>query len=301
MSKWFHIPVLLKEVIEFIGLKEGAVLGDLTFGEGGHSEAFLERGAQTVWAMDRDQSAIDLYLKEGKYSNDPRLKLNYGRFSTFPDRVDPNQFDGILVDLGVSTRQLTQKERGFTFQEPAPLDMRMDQGTGPTLKDLLESLSEEEIADILYYNADLKSARVLARKIKKASDEKKIQTTQDLANLFGKKMQRSHPATVPFMALRMAVNQELNEIEETLPRLVDVLKPGGRLVVITFHSTEDRCVKRIFKRLAGLCTCRDVICLCSKEARVKLLTKKPIEASPEELKANPRSRSAKLRCIEKLS
>jgi 16S rRNA (cytosine1402-N4)-methyltransferase len=301
MGKWFHIPVLLTEVIEYIDLKDGGTYADLTFGEGGHSEVLLDKGAKEVWAMDRDSSALELYSEEGRYAKDQRLILNHGRFSTFADLPEAPLFDGILLDLGVSTRQLTQKERGFTFQEKGPLDMRMDQTKGPTLKELLESLSEEEIADILYYNADLRTSRSLARRIKRAVQDNKIESTQDLASLFGGRMGKSHPATVPFMALRMAVNQEIEEITQTLPRLVDMLKPGGRLVVITFHSTEDRCVKRLFKQLAGLCTCDSVICLCSKLAKVKILTKKPIEPSEDELKTNPRSRSAKLRCIEKIS
>lgn len=297
---WLHTSVLLNEVIDFIGLKPGGTYADLTFGEGGHTEAFLNQGAKEVWAVDRDHSAIEKYLKAGALAGDSRLRLHHQRFSQFPSLVGSTLFDGILLDLGVSTRQLISEERGFTFQKPGPLDMRMDQSQGTTLKDLLERLDEDELADILYLNADLKNSRSLARKILTAFRSGRIKTTQDLAECLGKRMGKTHPATVPFMALRMAVNSEIEEISETLPKLIELLKPGGRLVVITFHSTEDRTVKTVFKKLAGRCVCHELICCCSKDARVKILTKKPVEPSPQELSQNPRSRSAKLRCVEKI-
>ena len=299
--EWLHKSVLPAEVIDFIGLSKGGTYADLTFGEGGHTEALLNGGAREVWAVDRDLSAIKNYREAGAFGQDPRLKLHHRRFSEFPALAGSQFFfDGILLDLGVSTRQLISEERGFTFQKPGPLDMRMDQSQGPTLKELLERLDEEELADILYYNADLKNSRPLARKILNAFRSGKIESTQDLAECLGKRTGKTHPATVPFMALRMAVNRELEEISETLPKLIDILKPGGRLVVITFHSTEDREVKTVFKRLAGRCICHELICQCSKDAKVKILTKKPVEPSPEELSQNPRSRSAKLRCVEKI-
>lgn len=298
--EWLHKSVLPAEVIDFIGLKSGGVYADLTFGEGGHTGALLKGGAQEVWAVDRDLSAINNYVKAGSFAQDPKLKLHHKRFSEFPALAGPKRFDGVLLDLGVSTRQLISEERGFTFQKPGPLDMRMDQSRGPTLKELLEGLTEDELADILYFNADLKNSRALARKILNAFRSGQIESTQDLADCLGKRTGKTHPATVPFMALRMAVNRELEEISETLPKLVELLKPSGRLVVITFHSTEDRLVKTVFKKLAGRCICQELICQCSKEARVKILTKKPVEPSLEELSQNPRSRSAKLRCVEKI-
>jgi|688.fasta_scaffold59503_4 16S rRNA (cytosine1402-N4)-methyltransferase len=299
--EWLHEPVLLTEVIDFINVLSGGAYVDLTFGEGGHSEAILEKGAQSVWAFDRDLSAIEQYQKAGKYREDSRLKLTHSQFSRFLELSKNQTFDGILIDLGVSTRQLLSQERGFTFQKKGPLDMRMDQSQGPTLKELLETLSEEELAEILWKNADMKGSYSVARKILKGVQEGNVHTTEDLAQLMGPRWGKSHPATVPFMALRMAVNQELEQISETVPALIDRLKPGGRLVVITFHSTEDRLVKRIFQKLAGKCICKERICLCSREERVKILTKKPVEATQEELQRNPRSRSAKLRCVEKLS
>jgi len=200
----------------------------------------------------------------------------------------------------VSIRQLISPERGFTFQNAGPLDMRMDQKEGPTLEEVLEGLTQDQLADILYKNADLKNSRLLARKILNAYKSGHLKTTEDLAACFGPKMSKTHPATVPFMALRMAVNQELEEIEKAFPLVLNCLRPQGRLVVITFHSTEDRLVKTIMKRWAGKCVCQELICQCKKEERVKLLTKKPVVPSEEEQRLNPRSRSAKLRCIEKI-
>jgi 16S rRNA (cytosine1402-N4)-methyltransferase len=301
MTLGLHKSVLLSESIEFINLFPGGAYADLTFGEGGHTEALLEGGASKVWGVDRDLSAIQTYLKEGCFRGDPRLTLVHQRFSEFAGESQDLGLDGILVDLGVSTRQLISPERGLTFQEAGPLDMRMDQSSGPTLKELLERLSEEELADLLYRNADLKNSRSIARKIFNALKQDQLNSTEDLAACLGEKRSKTHPATVPFMALRMAVNQELEEIEKAFPLLLNSLKPGGRLVVITFHSTEDRLVKTLMKQWAGKCICHELICRCSKSARVKLLTKKPIVPSLHETKLNPRSRSAKLRCIEKIS
>lgn len=301
MGLGLHKSVLLKESIDFINLFSGGVYADLTFGEGGHTEALLRGGASQVRGVDRDLSAIETYRKEGSFKEDPRLKLIHQRFSEFALQAQSMEFDGILVDLGVSTRQLISPERGLTFQQAGPLDMRMDQSGGLTLKELLERLTEQELADLLYRNADLKNSRALARRIFTAFRKGLLNSTEDLAACLGEKRSKTHPATVPFMALRMAVNQELEEIEKTFPLLLDCLKPGGRLVVITFHSTEDRLVKTLMKQWAGKCICRELICQCNKNARVKLLTKKPMVPSPQEAKLNPRSRSAKLRCIEKLS
>jgi len=300
MALGYHKSVLLKESIDFINILPGGTYADLTFGEGGHTEAMLGAGASRVWGIDRDPTAIDTYLREGSLRKDPRLKLKHQRFSEFISQAQPNLFDGVLIDLGVSTRQLISPERGFTFQNAGPLDMRMDQKDGRTLEEVLEGLTQDQLADILYKNADLKNSRLLARKILSAYKDGHLKTTEDLAACFGPKMSKTHPATVPFMALRMAVNQELEEIEKAFSLLLNCLRPQGRLVVITFHSTEDRLVKTIMKRWAGKCVCQELICQCKKEGRVKLLTQNPLVPSEEEQRLNPRSRSAKLRCIEKI-
>ena len=296
-----HKPVLLSEVIENIHLLEGGVYADLTFGEGGHSEAFLAHSIKNLYANDRDLSTLNKYRVHGKYRNDPRLKLVEGPFSQFVNQISGVLFDGILVDLGVSTRQLLEPERGFSLMKAGPLDMRMNPGIGEPLSAWFDRLSEDELADQLYFNAEIRESRRLARKILKAFREGKLLNTLDLAQLVGRKIPgKSHPATALFTALRMMVNQEREEMEITIPKLIEILKPGGRLAVITFHSTEDRIIKRIFQKSAGRCVCDEPICRCSKTAFVKLITKKPIEPSEKELVENPRARSAKLRCVEKL-
>ena len=296
-----HRPVLLMEVIENINIISDGVYADLTFGEGGHSDVFLDQPIKTLFGNDRDKSTLDRYRTTGKYRHDPRLRLVEGPFSEFVSKTSGTKFDGILVDLGVSTRQLLDPERGFSLMGAGPLDMRMNPGVGEPLSAWLTHLSAEELADQLYLNAEIRDSRRLARKIISAFREGKLTNTLELAKLAGPKIPgKSHPATVLFTALRMMVNSEKNEMETTIPHLIDCLKPGGRLVVLTFHSTEDRIIKRIFLKAAGRCVCEEPICRCSKTASVKLITKKPIEPSPEELEENPRARSAKLRCVEKI-
>lgn len=296
-----HRPVLLNEVIENMRLFDGGSYADLTFGEGGHSEAILASNIKLLVANDRDQSTLDRYLSHGKYSSDSRLKLLQGPFSQFVSQTSDLVFDGILIDLGVSTRQLLEPDRGFSLMKAGPLDMRMNPGVGEPLSLWLDRLTPEELADELYRNAEIKESRKLARKILQAYEQGKLTNTVELAQLVGPKIPgKSHPATALFTALRMMVNQERDEMEKTIPELLGRLKPGGRLLVITFHSTEDRIVKRIFAQAAGKCVCDEPICRCPKETTVKLITKKPIEPSQEELRDNPRARSAKLRCVEKI-
>ncbi|MFM8314404.1 MAG: 16S rRNA (cytosine(1402)-N(4))-methyltransferase RsmH [Deltaproteobacteria bacterium] len=296
-----HRPVLLREVIEYIRLNGDGVYADLTFGEAGHSDAFLERGIKFLVGNDRDKSTLDRYRSQGKFKDDPRLRLVEGPFSEFVAKTQDLMFDGILVDLGVSTRQLLEAERGFSLMKPGPLDMRMNPGVGEPLSAWLQHLTEEELADQLYYNAELRDSRRLAKKIMRAYREGKLTHTVELAQLAGPKIPgKSHPATALFTALRMMVNQEREEMETAIPQLIDRLKPGGRLLVITFHSTEDRIIKKMFLKAAGRCVCSEPICRCPKSSSVRLITKKPVEASHQELEENPRARSAKLRCVEKI-
>lgn len=298
-----HIPVLLNEVIEYIGPLEGARVADLTFGEGGHSEAFLDAGAAFVLGVDQDESALQRYQTEGRFRNDPRLSLVHGPNSALGEFAPFQNLDAVLVDLGVSTRQLLEAERGFSFAQAGPLDMRMDTSTGKeTLDAFLNRASEEEIASALHYNAEVDGSRKLARRLKALVDGGELKSTLDLAGLLPKApFHKTHPATQMFLALRMAVNDELGEIERGLPTWLAALKPGGRLLVISFHSVEDRLVKRSFQKLAGKCVCRESLCTCPRTTSVNILTPKPVVASENELRVNPRSRSAKLRCVEKLS
>ncbi len=295
----FHIPVLLKEVIEYIKLFEGGVYADLTFGEGGHTEELLRGGAKRVDACDRDRATLERYREGGEFRSDPRLTLSHQPFSQWAEVCPPYLYDGILVDLGVSTRQLLTPERGFSFADSGPLDMRMDPDREVSLLEKLEEVTEKGLAKVLEDNTDLFPAVPIARAIKDAVRRRELKTTADLIHVLGGKAGKRHPATVIFLALRMWVNDELGEVEKTFPKLISFLKPGGRLVVLTFHSTEDRKVKQVFKMLAGKCVCppESRRCDCPRVKLVEEVLKKPLDPSREEMRRNPRSRSAKLRCV----
>jgi 16S rRNA (cytosine1402-N4)-methyltransferase len=294
-----HVSVMTKEILEALRVHPGGVYADMTFGEGGHTEALIDAGAGQVVSVDRDIEAVKRYLESGRLKDDPRLKLIHGRMSDFA--TEPGElFDGIVVDLGVSTRQLLEGRRGFSFNETGPLDMRMDPTSGQTLLEMLSNISERELTEGLERNANLPGAKRLAARLLNMVEKGQLQTTADLAYVMGPKRGPRHPATALFMALRMMVNDELGEVERGLTGLVDRLKPLGRLAVLTFHSNEDRVTKNVFKRLAGRCVCVDPPCHCHPQKRIEWLNKKPLEASREELRANPRSRSAKLRCVEKV-
>jgi len=297
-----HIPVLMEEVFEYIGETNGKSFADLTFGEGGHTGELLRRGATQVDSCDRDGAALARYREVGEFRADPRLQLHHERFSDWIQRQPTDQFDGILIDLGVSTGQLLTPERGFSFAGEGPLDMRMDPERDESLLEKLAQTSEKELAQALEHNTDLHPALPVARGILDAIRKEEIQTTADLARVLGGKFGKRHPATVIFLALRMWVNDELGEVERTLKEAVRCLKPGGRLVVLTFHSTEDRQVKRLFKMFAGKCVCPDDArqCACPRVELVEEKTKKPVDPTREEMRRNPRARSAKLRCVEKL-
>ncbi len=296
-----HRPVLLSEVVENMKLISGGVYADLTFGEAGHSDVLLKNDIKLLVGNDQDRSTLDRYRTGGEYRDDPRLQLIEGPFSNFIKQTGEILFDGILVDLGVSTRQLLEAERGFSLRQAGPLDMRMNPGVGEPLSDWLSRLTPEELADELYRNAEIRESRSLARKIMAAFNAGTLTNTVELAAIAGRKIPgKSHPATALFTALRMMVNYEKAEMEQTIPALINRLNPKGRLVVITFHSTEDRVIKKIFQKAAGRCVCEEPICRCLKEEKVTLITKKPIQMSEEELRENPRARSAKLRCVEKI-
>jgi len=296
----YHRSVLLEEVIEVLQPGPGRVYADCTFGEGGHSEALLAAGAEKVIGLDRDPEALKIYRESGARRNDPRLRLVHGRFSRFAEVVGETGLDGILVDLGVSTRQLLRAERGFSFNQAGPLDMRMDSTEERDLARLLDETTPEELAEGFQRVADLYNATPFTRRILEAHRQGKFKSTLDLAAIAGPRHGKSHPATAMFLALRMLVNDEYEEVAEGLPRLLDVLKPGGRLAVITFHSTEDRLVKRFTQRLAGQCTCDERICRCPREKLARIVLKKAVVASEQEMRENPRARSAKLRCVEKV-
>lgn len=293
-----HQSVLVREVIAALEVVPGGVYLDATFGEGGHTEALFESGAGRVYAIDRDLEAIERYRAQGKFGNDPRLIFIHGRFSQVAERLGEERFDGIVVDLGPSTRQLLDAERGFSFSNDGPLDMRMDQTETQNVLDILRELPLRLLQKSLSQSLSPKKARLMATRIKESIHSNELHSTFDLAKLSGPKHGKRHPATEFFLSLRMLVNRELSEIEEGLPSMIRLLKPGKRLAVITFHSTEDRLVKQLFRKVSGY---GELSLIPDYEATAQRVTKKTIKPTREEMLTNPRCRSAQLRCVEKLS
>ncbi len=284
----FHQPVLLDEVIRFLNIDSQRKYLDATVGGGGHSEAILKAGGQ-VLGIDWDPAAVE-FAKEHLSLVCPRaswqvVQANFSRLKEIAERHGFRQVSGVIFDLGVSSHQLDTVERGFSWQKEAPLDMRMDPSLAVTAADLLKILSKKQLNELFTRFVQEKRARAIAEALDRSRSLKPITTTKQLAGLvqgvYGerRKIRHIHPATKIFLALRLAVNSELANLEQALPQAVELLAPGGRLLVISFHQTEDRIVKQFFKE--------------NKE--LKILTKKPVTASPEEVVANPRARSARLR------
>lgn len=303
----FHIPVLVEEVVEGLQVKPGGRYIDCTLGDGGHAQAILEASAPDgqLLGMDIDGDAFRRARKRlAPFGR--RVTITQSNFDT-PEavvrRFDFSSADGLLFDLGLSTWQLSRGERGFSFQAEGPLDMRFNpEGDGRTASDLVNELREEELADILARLGEEPRARAIARAIVKV---RPIQTTVELAALVERtagRRRRLHPATKTFQALRLAVNDELGALARALPQAVDCLTSGGRLAVISFHSLEDRLVKHYFQQEARDCICppEAPICTCEHQARLRIITKRPLRPSPLELERNPRSRSAKLRIASRL-
>lgn len=302
-----HIPVMLEEVMAALAPRDGAIYVDGTFGGGGYSQALLERARCTVYGIDRDEDAIARGRALGeRYSG--RLTLIHGRFSEMDALLAARgvaKADGVALDLGVSSFQLDDGERGFSFSHDGPLDMRMDAAKGSSAADLLNTLPEEEIADLLFHYGEERSARKLARAIVAA---RPVTRTKQLADLverhLGRGERRIHPATRTFQALRISVNDELGELERGLEAAERLLAAAGRIAVVSFHSLEDRIVKRFLSARGGK-TAKG-----SRHAPVApsftALTFREIGKSPQlpsaaETLRNPRARSAKLRAAERLS
>lgn len=307
-----HRSVLPAEAIKFLGAERGGLYVDATLGLGGHTEAILTVSEQNaVLAIDQDQEAIELARDLLSRFGD-RIKLfhtNFSAIKTVLREAGAGGVDGILADLGVSSLQLDSEKRGFSFRSDAPLDMRMDQTSAdPTAADLLSTLSETEIADIIYlYGEERFSRRIARRIVERREAGTPVTTTGQLAELIERSVRRSkkdkiHPATRTFQALRIAVNRETEILEQFIVDAIDSLKTEGRLVIITFHSLEDRIVKRAFQKMSGKCSCppRMPRCMCGATKAVEILTKKPVTPGEAEVLANPRSRSAKLRAVKKL-
>lgn len=302
-----HIPVLFKEVLDILNPVSGGFYLDGTLGAGGHSRGILERSSPDgqVAGFDRDPQALAL-ARENLEEYGARLitiQDSYQNFQTHLNNLDWHTLDGILLDLGLSSMQLEAPERGFSFQTGGPLDMRFDPTQPLTAADLVNGLSRDELADLLFKYGDEKKSWRIADAI---IANRPLVSTQDLAQLIKKVTRnpktRIHPATRTFQALRIAVNDELNALEAFLPKALEALKPGGRLAIIAFHSLEDRIVKSFFRRESKDCICPPEVpqCVCGHQAQLKVLTRRPIRPEEDEINLNPRSRSAKLRAAEKI-
>jgi 16S rRNA (cytosine1402-N4)-methyltransferase len=306
-----HVPVLLREAIEYLAPQAGGVYVDGTLGAGGHTEEILRRSAPdgAVVALDRDVEAVERSRKRLSVYGE-RAVLRQANFRDI-DRVlgglGIGAVDGVLLDLGVSWFHLKTPERGFSFLLDGPLDMRMDRSGGRTAADLVSRLPREELARVIREYGEEQKAGAIARAIEKARARGPITSTVQLAEIISSVFpphlpRRIHPATLTFQALRIAVNDEVESLREGLRQAHRVLKPGGRMVVISFHSLEDRVVKQLFASWAKGCTCppRVPVCVCGQKPSVRVLTKKPVLPSEEEVERNPAARSAKLRAAEKI-
>ena len=305
-----HVPVLLQEVLQWLSPHPGGVYADGTLGGGGHSQAILRMmaGTGTLYGIDRDEAAITAAssrLKENK-----NFIAIHGNFHEIKELLPPEtMLDGGLLDLGVSSHQLDTPDRGFSYHEDAPLDMRMDRGQGETAAQWLARVTEKDFAQALYDFSDEKWAARIAKVLIEKRVVKPIETTQDLVNVVDaaipkavRRKDSGHPARRTFQAVRIAVNEELDPLPKALQDWMELLRPGGRLCVITFHSIEDRLVKRAFQQMKNPCTCppRAPVCTCGKQPVARVLAGGAVAPGEIELTENSRAQSAKLRVAERL-
>jgi len=309
-----HRPVLLQEVLDLLlgasSRPSSGIYFDGTIGLGGHAEAILKQDptAQVV-GMDRDETALEQVQKRLSKEMDKRLFLFHGNFKDFKEAQNmfpARKFDGALLDLGFSSFQVDQAERGFSFQKEGPLDMRMDLSQKKTAADLVNGLSERELSDLFFKYGEERHAARIAKAIVMRRAQKPFKTTLELAHLIMARApsgtnRRIHSATRVFQALRIAVNDEIDGLPEAIEAIFLSLNVGGRLAVISFHSLEDRIVKRSFLRLEHPCDCPAALpeCVCGKKPLGRRITRKPVAAGDREILMNPRARSAKLRVIER--
>lgn len=307
-----HIPVLYHEVMTWMAPKADGVYCDGTLGGGGHSGGILELsgGTATLYGIDRDMNAIEAACARlGSYPGFHALHGNFHDGKELLLEAGAPPLDGVLLDLGVSSPQLDVSERGFSYHEDAPLDMRMDTSQGMTAAELLNTADEAELCRVIREYGEEKWAARIARMICEHRARKPMETTFDLVHAVDAAIPKAvrrkddgHPARRTFQAVRIAVNDELEPLDRALCDFVDCLKPGGRLLVITFHSLEDRLVKRCFQRLERPCTCPPSfpVCVCGQKPSVRVLARGAVPPTEEEVHRNPRARSAKLRVCEKL-
>ena len=303
-----HIPVLLNECMDGLAIDPAGVYLDGTAGGAGHSREIAKRlTTGRLIALDQDPDAVATATERLKGLPAQVVRANFRQAPRVLAELGIDKINGALLDLGVSSHQLDDAARGFSYHADAPLDMRMSQ-SGPTAADLVNTLDREELTRILRDYGEEPYAWQIAGKIVSARETQPILTTLQLADLVAaavppaERRKHKNPARRTFQAIRIAVNSELDVLNEGLDGIFDCLAPGGRLCVITFHSLEDRLVKNKFRRWAQKCTCPPEfpVCVCGGKAKAKLITRHPIEAEPDELEENRRSRSAKLRVLEKL-
>ena len=302
-----HKSVLLEESIEGLNIKPDGIYVDCTTGGGGHSLEIAKRlTAGRLICFDQDGEAIEAAKKRLEGYSPVFVTRNFAEMREALAAMDIYEVDGILMDLGVSSYQLDNRERGFSYHDDAPLDMRMS-GSGVSARDVVNEYDGDRLAKILYLYGEEKYAPSIVKGIVKAREQQPIETTSQLAeiikaNVPQKARKEKNPCRKTFQAIRIEVNRELEVLEQGLAEGFDILKSGGRMAIITFHSLEDRTVKNAFKEYCTGCTCPPEfpVCVCGKKPRAELVNRKPITASEAELISNPRSRSAKLRIIEKL-
>ncbi len=307
----YHEPVLKEQVLQYLNAKEEGLIVDGTLGDGGHTELLLQSTGPglKVLAIDRDPNALSR-AKERLSAFADRVIFRHGRFGDLKSILNElgiqEKIDGLLLDIGVSSRQLDQGDRGFSFREDGPLDMRMDPTTGITAAQLLETLSDKELEAIIKNYGEERYYRRVVRAIRSAQAKHPIQTTLQLSKILCNVVStprpaRIHPATRTFQALRIAVNGELEQLKSALKDSIGILSAGARIVVISFHSLEDRIVKTFFRDEAQSCICppKIAVCVCNKKSTLKVITKRLVVPTEEEIDHNPRASSSRLRAAER--
>ena len=304
-----HIPVMLDEVISGLNIKENGIYVDGTLGGAGHSKKILEKISEDglLIGIDRDEEALENAKKTLKsYNNVRYVHGNHDNIKEILENLDIDSVDGILLDLGVSSYQLDEASRGFSYMNDSKLDMRMDKTSNLTAEYIVNNYKEEKLANIIFEYGEEKFSRRIAKNICEYRKNKKIETTKELTSIIEKSIpsfnkKEGHPAKRTFQAIRIEVNNEIEPLYNTIQSSIDALRNGGRLCVITFHSLEDRAVKKAFIDAAGKCTCPPglPVCICGYKSKGKIITTKPILPTKEEMQINSRSKSAKLRIFEK--
>lgn len=306
-----HVTVLLNETVNMLDFSKDGIFADLTAGGGGHSALIANKMSENsrLFCFDKDEEAVAVCKK--RFENDKRVTVIHSDFKKIKEKLSElgiYGIDGVIADLGVSSYQLDNAERGFSYMADAALDMRMDRNRDFSAYDVVNGYSEEELADIFFKYGEERFSRRIAGNICEKRKEKPIETTAELVSVIRSAMpkaaqnEKQHPAKRCFQAIRIEVNGELESLDEGLKAMFEILNPGKTMAVITFHSLEDRAVKQFFQDKAKGCTCpKDFpVCVCNKKPELEIITRKPVLPTDEEIEINPRSRSAKLRAAKKL-